>query len=396
MPYDATRVRVAREGITPKPLARLVGPPGREVLSRIRERALKTEDEISSTPAEEFVQPYSDPHLRGGEGLRGLVDRLLPTGFLTFRRRAIAKVGVFTVAKKDGSQRLVFDCRVSNALCRDAPHTELATANALCNLDLSDEALGQVAANADDSAAISFAAADLTDGFYQFALDDVASLFCLDITLAANEAGVSEVLNEETGEMEEVSPGERLWVALRVLPMGWSWALWFCQDCLTEAMVAAESTRSGRSAATIRREQLLGDRRPAPALRPGKPILAPYVDNGNFICWSPGEGADCFDAFAAELNARGLAFKDVVRGDRELICLGLHCDGPNRLIKNRPDRVWRQYYALHDLLRQRRCSGKILEVVAGNIINSFMVDRTCLSVLSHIWQRAIELDDEVE
>ena len=155
VPYDATRVRVVREGITPKPLAGLVGPPGREVLSRIRERVLKTEDEISSTPAEEFVQPYSDPHLRGEEGLRGLVDRLLPTGFLTFRRRALAKVGVFTVAKKDGSQRLVFDCRVSNALCRDAPHTELATANALCNLDLSDEAaLGQQHPIAEDKAAM--------------------------------------------------------------------------------------------------------------------------------------------------------------------------------------------------------------------------------------------------
>ena len=95
-------VRVVREGIAPKPLARLVGPPGREVLSRIRERVLKTGDEISSTPAEEFAQPYSDPRLRGGEGLRGLVDRLLPTGFLTFRRRALAKVAGSVHGREEG------------------------------------------------------------------------------------------------------------------------------------------------------------------------------------------------------------------------------------------------------------------------------------------------------
>ena len=165
---------------------------------------------------------------------------------------------------------------------------------------------------------------------------------------------------------------------------------------MTEAMVAAGSARSGRPTTTIRREQLLGDRRPAPALRPGMPILAHYVDNGNFMCWGPEEGADCSDAFAVELDARGLAFKDEVRGDRELICLGLHFDGPNRPIKNKPDRVWRQYYALHALLRQRPCSGKILEVVDGNVINSFMVDRTCFSVLYHIWQHAIELGARVE
>ena len=120
------------------------------------------------------------------------MDRLLPTGFLMFHRRALAKVGVVTVAKKEGSQRLVFDCRVSNALYRKAPHTELATANALCNVDLSDEAFGQTAANAGDSAAISFAAADLIDGFYQFALDDRRCLALLPGHLLQGERGGRE------------------------------------------------------------------------------------------------------------------------------------------------------------------------------------------------------------
>ena len=65
----------------------------------------------------------------------------------------------------------------------------------------------------------------------------------------------------------------------------------------------------------------------------------------------------------APVSRRRLAFKDEVVGARELVCLGLHLDGRSRSIRNRGDRVWRQYYALHALCRQGRCSGKVLEVV---------------------------------
>eukprot|EP00974_Lingulodinium_polyedra_P025306 2445728-Lingulodinium_polyedra.AAC.1 len=44
-------------------------------------------------------------------------------------------MGVFTVAKKDGSLRLVFDRRPANVLRKKPPSTDLATASALVNLD---------------------------------------------------------------------------------------------------------------------------------------------------------------------------------------------------------------------------------------------------------------------
>ena len=62
---------------------------------------------------------------------------------------------------------------------------------------------------------------------------------------------------------------------------------------------------------------------------------------------------------------------------------------------NKPERAWRQYYALHALLHQGRCSGKTLQIVAGNVVNFFMVARPMLSSLSHIWRRAAELGDSV-
>ena len=55
------------------------------------------------------MQPYSDPRLREPRELIGLAHKLHASGFLTFRKKARSKVGVFTVAKKDDWLRLVFD-----------------------------------------------------------------------------------------------------------------------------------------------------------------------------------------------------------------------------------------------------------------------------------------------
>ena len=41
--------------------------------------------------------------------------------------------------------------------------------------------------------------------------------------------------------LEQVGPDARVRAGLAVLPMGWSWSLWVCQNVLREAMVAAET-----------------------------------------------------------------------------------------------------------------------------------------------------------
>ena len=48
-----------------------------------------------------FIIPYTDPVLRRRGEMESLVKKLAATGFLTFRKIARSKVGVFCVAKKD-------------------------------------------------------------------------------------------------------------------------------------------------------------------------------------------------------------------------------------------------------------------------------------------------------
>lgn len=102
-------------------------------------------------------------------------------------------------------------------------------------------------------------------------------------------------------------------------------------------MITAESRRRGVSKEEVENSQLLVDRRPPPELLPGRPVLAPYVDNGNLLCWSPSESHKVYQALAAEMRTRGLAFKGEFVGMREAECLGLHLDG-RRLFVAQPQR----------------------------------------------------------
>jgi hypothetical protein len=363
-PYDFDKVNVCREGVTPKPLRDVVGLEAKNVLDNLRAYVLKTDGEIGKTPLEEFVKPFYDPALRQPSEMRRLLYRLHDINFWTFRTKASAKVGVFTVAKKDGMLRLVFDCRPANALCRKAPYSSLSTSGAFANLDLSDDFLFEEGHERTEDGSlcadgvpleVSFSAADLADGIYQFGLEDMASYFCLDMCVNASEFGVTAVLDEQTRTMIEVDEETWLWPAVKVLPMAWAWSLWFCHESLVDAMVEAELSKTGRTMEEIRETQVLRDREPPPKLRSGRPILAPYVDDGNLIAWSVSEARDCYEQLLGVLHRRHFATKDLVNGERELTVIGLHFDARARIIRNKSSRAWALYDGLHQLAR--KCHG---------------------------------------
>ena len=106
------------------------------------EYTLRTVEVRAAMDTAQFDRPFIDNNLRNPKEMHRLVRRLFGLGLVTFRRKARAKVGVFTVAKKDGMLRLVSDCRPANALHKDPPITHLASGSAYGNFDWSDESLG--------------------------------------------------------------------------------------------------------------------------------------------------------------------------------------------------------------------------------------------------------------
>ena len=380
-PFNFDKVRVVRDGVNPIPLESVCGPHALPAAISPYELILKSDAEVADLRPEDHVEPYTDPALQEPGELRRLVDKLHETRFLTFRRVCRSKVGIFTVAKKDGLLRLIFDCRPANVLHREPFRSELSAANAYTNLDWSDEALQPTSAR---PAQLCFSALDLTDAFYQHGWERMSSWFCIDLRVRAHEFNVTEVLNGLTGELEAVDPMDWVWPALAVLPMGWAWSLWFVHHALCDAMVASEMKRCQEPRAAVE-PRLLRDRHPCPRLRAGAPTLAQYVDNAILHCWDEQDGRESFASLKAELHRRGFATRDEVVASRTIEAVGLLLDGEKRVIYNKPSRVWRLYHAGHQLIRQGHCTGEVMRVLTGHILHAFQLRRCAMASLGEVF-----------
>ena len=77
-------------------------------------------------------------------------------------------------------------------------------------------------------------------------------------------------------------------------------------------------------------EQIVRDRAPAPLLRRGRPLLAPYVDNGNAIAWDKEESIRFHHCLVDVLTERRFVLKDLFEADPRLDMVGVVFDGPRR------------------------------------------------------------------
>ena len=216
-PYCADKVRVVRDGVVPRPLVALLSEEAGAALRDPWRFIVKSDAEMSLLRDEDYIEPYTDPFLKVKKNMLGLVRKLKDIGFVTFRRKRRARVGVFTVSRKDDMLRLVFDCRPANQLHRSPPLTELATPGAFAHLDLSDEWLGTDARGPSQAVG---GATDLVDSFYQLGYDELAEFFALDVELFAEEIGITTVYDPDSQSHTRVEPNDAVYACLAVLPMG--------------------------------------------------------------------------------------------------------------------------------------------------------------------------------
>ncbi|CAK0855314.1 unnamed protein product [Prorocentrum cordatum] len=212
VPYDDMKASLPMSGNRPVPLAELFGAGGQaEVDGFLDSHLLKSEaasHNLKGAPRE----TYMDEVLRNSpRAYQRLVKRLERAGMIDYTVQPQEFCSLFFVRKKNGSQRLVVDCRRSNCWFSAADPVQLSTGAGLGNLEVPDGArlyVGHV---------------DIKDAFYHFELPErVRNLFALP-AVPAWVAGLAEV-----GGVR-VSPGTSVYPRLRVLPMGWSHALWVCQ-----------------------------------------------------------------------------------------------------------------------------------------------------------------------
>ena len=146
--------------------------------------------------------------------------------------------------------------------------------------------------------------------------------------------GLTEARDDD-GSVEPVDEATWLWPCLRVLPMGWSWSLYFCHSVLVDAMVASEMQRASDSESEVGRRVVV-DRTVPATIAPGRPLLCPYVDNANFLGWTAADAQHAATGFADHLESVGLAFRLENDASEEAEVLGLIIDGPRREIRPKP------------------------------------------------------------
>ena len=111
-------------------------PPDEAQFLKLESRMLRPEDEQALIGVKP-ITPYVDPKLKGSRRMQVRFARqLLQLGLFrpTLSRQGI--VGVFFVKKKNGSQRLILDCRPTNERFRKPPSTPLATAECLSSFEI--------------------------------------------------------------------------------------------------------------------------------------------------------------------------------------------------------------------------------------------------------------------
>ena len=86
---------------------------------------------------------------------------------------------------------------------------------------------------------------DLTDRFYQFKREKMACYFGLGFVCRAEEAfdlvgtACDRVYDDDAGSYAHVEPDEVVECCFLGMAMGWSWALFFCHEAISDAMRTA-------------------------------------------------------------------------------------------------------------------------------------------------------------
>ncbi|CAK0823926.1 unnamed protein product, partial [Prorocentrum cordatum] len=301
--------------------------------------------------------PYNDPKLvRSQPPLASFLLDLYDSNLLCFGPEQSATVGMSFVLKSDKvRQRLIFDTRAANQDFADPGYTQLPTAGAWNGLTPrpGDKLfLSQV---------------DVDNAFYRILLPPgLSRRFVLPaVSRRALLAARPGLVLPEGGEISGF---------LRVLPMGWTWSLYFCQS-----MVETAVRRSG-----FPDSRLVRDRHTTLDVRSGK-VAAVYVD-GAAILGTDSTMVDqrCQDVTRC-LQDHGLICKGVERSGGLQKFTGLNFDVETGKISLGRGRLWRLRLGLLCAADQRHITGGDLRRLVGHFTWAALVRRELPAIFDSVY-----------
>ena len=241
------------------------------------------------------------------------------------------------MANKNGKFRIILDTRDFNGVFAPPPYTGLPTAAALTAIET----------NPDES--VWFAGSDISDRFYRLGVPEgLDEYFSLPGILG------SEV--EEIARRYRLPMRAKLVPCLKVLPMGWSWSLYFAQKVHETRILSLD----------YKPHQFISDKQPGSLLGDDKSKIAVYVDNNLVIGHNREAVAQGARDIAADLDSAALDTHEAFEGS-ECDFVGLHFDGQRHRVRMKWDRVWRIRMAVKYILDRGVASGHDIQVLVGHI-----------------------------
>ena len=337
-------------GGSPSSIETIVGPAAENILKVLRDRC-RSRDAAAAAKGEVGLKaPYMDPVLkRSKNSYVKFLQRLHASQLIEFRTQAREHVGLFCVWKKSGRQRLIVDARLSNQWFDPPMKVELATGSSFTQIEV------------DPGPCIEVGGVDIADCFYNILLpEEFRDLFALP-PVTASEAGVTVADGSEAHGSQIVFP------VFRVIPMGFTHALWVCQQCHLEVV---------NSLKAIPESLCFVDGKPIPQMNPF--IHTEYVDNFVALAQQPGIVAEAAALVSAEFQARGLPTHPVESGVG-MDTLGWHFSESSPSVAVTPRRLWKLRFGVQELLKKGWSDGKTVEKIIGHLTFAALLRRELLS-----------------
>lgn len=353
--FNLGKISLPEPGWSPIPLEQLWGPNGRNLVDEFVNDQLLLPDEVGMRlKASGVARPYSDPLLNDQRVYGDLLKRLYSSGLIDFSlETAVEEVAVFAVSKKNDKQRMILDCRRANCHFSNPAYVSLCTGDTLGRLEIQQ---GEV---------MTVGMADLKDAFYHLQLPEpLRSRFCLK-QIEAWRVGIEEIHGRPVKRHWKLTP------RLSVVPMGWSWALWWCQK-IHERLVL----RSGLDDVSR-----LQDRKP---VADAACLHLQYVDNLVVLGTNATKVESSFRAAVDELKSVGLQVHEVELGDDGAQVLGWNIGADGTFGPTRK-RFWRIRLAIRGMLVRGRATSKQMERLLGHCCFLALARRESLSVFGQAY-----------
>eukprot|EP00438_Fugacium_kawagutii_P028256 Skav200691 [mRNA] locus=scaffold6391:1205:6504:+ [translate_table: standard] len=348
--FDPELVALPSGALSPVPLDSLVGQDGQfQVEDFTKTQTLVSDEAMRTIGRLGLGRSYEDPQFRDRSKYASFIKKLLNLGMLDLSlEEPCEKTGMFFVKKKGGKQRLIFDCRRSNCHFTTPEPIRLATGDSIGRLETSRTPLYM-------------ASADLQNAFYTMSMPYSLRKYFGLRGVKASELGIEEF------EGRKLSMNQVLHPRIAVVPMGWSWAMWWCQHV---------------SEVLCEKGGLSPDRR----LRDGMPVPqgsfwhVQYVDNLHVFGTDRKEVEEHFWQAVSVLREAGLTVHEIEINEGQAEVLGWQVQ-ESGILRPTKKRLWRVRMAIRELLRMGRASGQQLERLLGHITFVSLCRREALSVL---------------